>query len=87
MTELLRHPRRLGFVAFNSIALVLFALCWGLRSSALHDGVAGLPNLALGTTGMVTVAAVWAASWFAWGVMVWLRHRRRVVSHRHGTAE
>ena len=81
----LRHPRRLGFVVFNLIAAAAFALAWSVRADGARQGVPGLPNLALGTTAMVIVAAVWAASWIAWAWMVWLR-RRRVVRHRHGPA-
>jgi hypothetical protein len=82
---LIAHPRRLGFVLFNLAALALFALSWNVRAEGAREGVAGLPNLALGTTGMIVVAAVWAASWIAWAWMVWLR-RRRVMGHRHGAA-
>ena len=80
----IRHPRRLGFTVFNAAALVLFVASWALRAASAHEGVAGLPNLALGTAGMIVVAAVWAGSWIAWAFMVLLR-RRRVMGHRHGT--
>lgn len=86
MTRWVRHPRRLGFIAFNAIALLAFLASWSIRADGMRNGVPGLPNVALGTTAMVIVAAVWAACWIAWGWMVWLR-RRRVVSHRHGPAQ
>lgn len=82
---LIRHPRRLGFITFNLAAVGLFALAWHLRAEGVREGVAGLPNLAIGTTGMIIVAMVWAGCWIAWATMVWLR-RRRVVGHRHGAA-
>ena len=82
----IKHPRRFGFVVFNLAAAALFALAWSIRTEAIEAGVAGLPNLALGTAGTIVVATVWAATWIAWGWMVWLRRRRRVMGHRHGTA-
>lgn len=82
---MIRHPRRTGFIAFNLIAVALFALAFGISISSTEAGVAGFPNVVLGTTAMVVIATVWVATWLAWGWMVWLR-RRRVMRHGHGPA-
>jgi uncharacterized RDD family membrane protein YckC len=75
-----RHPRRFGFILFNAICLVLLVVWLGLRSTSVDDGIAGLPNLALTTGGIVVLLLVWAGAWVAWGVMVW--NRRRLLSQR-----
>jgi protein-S-isoprenylcysteine O-methyltransferase Ste14 len=76
-TYLWRHPRRTGFVAFNLIVLSLFAL-WGLfTSSAVEDGIGGIPNVMLGMTGMGLLVLVWVAGWIAWGTMLASHPRNR----------
>ena len=82
---MIRHPRRTGFIAFNIIAAGLFVLAFGISVTGGAEGVAAIPNMVLGTTAMVVIAVVWAATWIAWGWMVWLR-RRRVIRHGHGPA-
>jgi hypothetical protein len=78
-----RHPRRFGFVLFNAICLVLLVAWLSLRASSVDDGIAGLPNLALTTAGVVVLVLVWAGSWVAWGFMVW--NRRRILAERAKT--
>ncbi|HHY50847.1 MAG TPA: hypothetical protein GYA10_14015 [Alphaproteobacteria bacterium] len=73
----LRHPRRLGFIAFNIIAAGLFVLWLTIRSNSAEAGIAGIPYYALTTAGIIVLAAVWAGSWIAWGFLVWSRRRRR----------
>lgn len=73
---LFRHPRRLGFIAFNLIALALVVIWFMSRSESADAGVAGLPNYALTTAGIVVLVIVWVGSWVAWGVMVWSRRRK-----------
>jgi hypothetical protein len=68
-----RHPRRLGFIAFNLIVLILL-IVW--LTSAPQAGLADLPNFALANAGMVFVFTAWVVGWIAWAVMV-LRRRRR----------
>jgi hypothetical protein len=75
-----RHPRRFGFILFNAICVVLLVAWLGLRATSVEDGIAGLPNLALTTGGIVVLLLVWAGAWVAWGVMVW--NRRRLLSQR-----
>lgn len=75
-TGLLRHPRRLGFIAFNLIALALVVTWFMTRSDSVDAGVAGLPNYVLTTAGIVVLVIVWVGSWVAWGAMVWSRRRR-----------
>ncbi|MHB1104001.1 MAG: hypothetical protein ACYC0C_14750 [Devosia sp.] len=70
---LLRHPRRLGFITFNLIVLVLVVL-W--LTAAPEAGLADLPNFALANVGMVFVLTAWVISWLAWVVMVLRRWRR-----------
>lgn len=71
---LLRHPRRLGFIAFNLIVVILVAL-W--LSAAPEAGLADLPNFALANVGMVFVLAAWVITWLAWALMVLRRRRAR----------
>lgn len=70
---LLRHPRRLGFIAFNLIVLVLVAL-W--LTAVPQAGIADLPNFALANAGMVFVLTAWVIAWLAWAMMVLRRWRR-----------
>jgi hypothetical protein len=77
LAEYIRHPRRLGFIAFNLIALALIALWLMTRTDSAEAGLAGLPNVVLTTVGMAIVLAVWIGAWIAWAMMVWSRRRRR----------
>jgi hypothetical protein len=77
LSDFVRHPRRLGFVGFNILALVLAVLWFTTRTDNAEAGLSGLPNVVLTTVGMAILFALWAGMWIAWGVMVWQRHRRR----------
>lgn len=69
-----RHPRRTGFLVFNLVVLAMI-LVWGFVTRDLsQQGLAGLPNLALGYTGMAIAVAALIAGWIAWAVMVTRRH-------------
>lgn len=70
------HPRRTGFVIFNLMAVaVLFG--WAqLTSSMTQQGIAGVPNIMLGYTGMVLMIVALIVGWIAWAVMVTSRHAR-----------
>jgi hypothetical protein len=72
----IRHPRRLGFIAFNIVAVALAAVWLTTRVDNAEAGLAGLPNVAITTAAMLVLAAIWAATWIAWGSMVWARRRR-----------
>lgn len=75
-TAVIRHPRRLGFIGFNVIVLVLVGVWFLTRSDSAEAGLAGLPNLAISTAAIIVLITVWAATWIAWGSMVWSRHRK-----------
>lgn len=77
-----RHPRRTGFLIFNLVVLaILFG--WGFFTNDMsRQGVAGLPNVALGYTGMAIAIVALVAGWIAWAVMVTRRH-----AHLAGLAE
>lgn len=77
LADIIRHPRRLGFVVFNLVALALVVLWFATRSDSADAGLAGLPNVVLTTVGIIIVVAVWIGAWVAWGAMVWSRHRRQ----------
>ena len=74
LNAVLRHPRRLGFVAFNLVVLSLGAL-W--RTAPPEAGLADLPNYALANVGMAFVLLAWVVAWVAWVLMVLRRWRRR----------
>ena len=64
-----RHPRRTGFIAFNLVVLAaLFG--WGYFTNDMsRQGVAGLPNVALGYTGMaIAIAAL--IGWLGYGELL-----------------
>ena len=71
------HPRRLGFIAFNIIAIGLFIAGWvafvGPRDAELGD----LPNAMLIYVGLIFLGIAWIASWCAWVYMVIARQRHR----------
>jgi protein-S-isoprenylcysteine O-methyltransferase Ste14 len=69
-----RHPRRTGFIIFN---LVVVAILFGwaqITASMSQQGIAGVPNVMLGYTGMALLLAALIAGWIAWAVMVTSRH-------------
>jgi len=71
-----RHPRRTGFIVFNLIVVALL-IGWGFFTEAMtREGIAGVPNVMLGYTGMVLLFVVWVAGWIAWAIMVTSRHAR-----------
>lgn len=71
------HPRRMGFIAFNLIALACLVTWVMLTQGSEELGVFGLPYYALGYVGMAFLAIAWIASWIAWIWMVAARHRRK----------
>ena len=72
-----RHPRRTGFILFN-VAVLAALVAWGSFTNSIgHDGLAGVPNLMLGYTGMGFLIVAWIAAWVAWGFMVASRQARR----------
>jgi len=69
-----RHPRRTGFVIFN-LVVVAILLGWAqFTTSMSQQGIAGVPNVMLGYTGMALMLAALIAGWIAWAVMVTSRH-------------
>ena len=77
LAYLWRHPRRTGFVAFNAIVLLaLFA--WGAFTADMsREGIAGVPNVMLGYTGMTVLALIWIGGWVAWLMLLVRRQARR----------
>jgi hypothetical protein len=72
-----RHPRRTGFVTFNVIVLLAF-IGWGAFTAEMtREGIAGVPNVMLGYTGMAFLALAWSAGWAAWLVLLVRRQARR----------
>ncbi len=76
LTDRIRHPRRLGFILFNVIAIALIALWLWTWTESPEPGITDLPNMVLSTVGIVVRVAIWAGVWIAWAVMVWSRRRR-----------
>jgi hypothetical protein len=71
-----RHPRRTGFMVFNAIVVVLL-LAWAVFTNDMtHEGIAGVPNVMLGYTGMALLLVAWIVGWIAWAIMVTRRHAR-----------
>lgn len=77
--SIFRHPRRLGFIAFNLVALALLV---GWIVTTQNDieslGVFGLPLYAMGYLGMAFLLIAWIAAWLAWIWMVARRRRRHL---------
>ena len=71
--NLLQHPRRLGFIVFNLIAMAILVSWIVLTQDAGTLGVLGLPYYALGYVGMAFLATAWVAAWIAWIWMVTVR--------------
>lgn len=74
--KLFRHPRRMGFVAFNAIVLILLVSWILITRDSESLGVFGLPFYAMGYVAMAFLAVAWLASWIAWIWMVATRRRR-----------
>jgi hypothetical protein len=73
---LLHHPRRLGFLIFNAIVVVLI-VAWGVMTSGTSaDGVASLPSLLIGPVGTMLLLALLVAGWGIWIGFVLLRRIR-----------
>lgn len=73
-----RHPRRTGFIVLNAIVLAAF-VAWGVFTADMsNEGIGGVPNVALGYTGMALLIVVWVVAWLAWA---WLLARRHLL-HR-----
>lgn len=84
LAYLWHHPRRTGFIAFNLVAIALF-ISWGaFTASMTNDGLAGIPNLMLGYTGMAFLVLAWVAGWGAWAYMVARRHARQQPGQQSG---
>lgn len=77
LAYLWRHPRRTGFIAFNLFALALFVWWGAFTADMSKEGIAGIPNVMLGYTGMTLLIAVWVGAWIAWAYMV----TRRQLKH------
>jgi hypothetical protein len=69
-----RHPRRTGFLLFNLAVIVVLFAWWGFTQRMAHEGIAGVPNVILGYTGMALIWAALVCGWIAWAVMVASRH-------------
>lgn len=74
--SLFRHPRRLGFAAFNLLVMLLLALRSTAEPAASEAGLLDLPNLVVGYVGTTFLLTVWALGWLAWTLMVLTRRRR-----------
>jgi len=75
----LRHPRRLGFVLFNIVMLVVLSV-WAVssdRSPAQAPELLSIPGLVAENVVVFLLLLLWAAMWLYWGVFVLLRHIRR----------
>lgn len=72
--NLLRHPRRVGFIIFNLIAMAILVSWIVLTQDAGTLGILGLPYYALGYVGMAFLVTAWVAAWIAWAWMVTARH-------------
>lgn len=72
-----RHPRRSGFILFNLVALAVF-IGWGAFTADMrNEGLAGIPNVMLGYTGLAILIALWIGAWLAWGYFVATRAANR----------
>jgi hypothetical protein len=76
LTRLFRHPRRLGFIAFNLLMAVLLALWSTAAPVGPEPAILDLPNLVIGYVGGTFLLAIWAGAWLAWTLMVLNRRRR-----------
>ena len=77
---LLRHPRRLGFVGFNLVVMLLLA--WWLRAgnASSEAGLMGVPNFTLASVGVVFLLLAWSTGWIAWTIMILRRHRQTAIA-------
>jgi hypothetical protein len=69
-----RHPRRTGFIIFNLIAVAILVGWAQLTGTMSQQGIAGVPNIMLGYTGMALMLVALVAGWIAWAGMVTTRH-------------
>ena len=69
-----RHPRRTGFMIFNLIVVGLLLVWAQFTSSMSHEGLAAMPYVLLGYTGMALFVLALIVGWIAWAVMVTSRH-------------
>jgi hypothetical protein len=74
--SLFRHPRRLGFAAFNLVIILLLALRSAAEPADPEAGLLDLPNLVVGYVGTTFLLTVWGLGWVAWTLMVLSRRRR-----------
>lgn len=75
---LLRHPRRLGFFAFNIFALAcLVGWIVATQNDAETLGIFGLPFYALGYLGIGFLMTAWVIAWIAWFILLARKRRRR----------
>ena len=69
-----RHPRRTGFIIFNLVVVAIFVAWGAFTADMTREGLAGVPNVMLGYTGMAFLAIAWIAAWVAWATFVARRH-------------
>lgn len=74
--SLFRHPRRLGFAAFNLIIILLLALRSTSEPADPDVGLLDLPNLVVGYVGTTFLLTAWGLGWLAWTLMLLSRRRR-----------
>ena len=74
-----RHPRRVGFIAFNLIAFALLVTWIVVTRDDAALGIFGLPFVALGYVGIGFLMLAWVAAWIAFIVVA----RRRRHQKRH----
>jgi protein-S-isoprenylcysteine O-methyltransferase Ste14 len=78
LAYLWRHPRRTGFIILNVIVLAAF-IGWGTFTADMsNDGLAAVPNVMLGYTGLALLVVLWLGAWLAWA---WLVARRYAQKH------
>lgn len=75
LQSMFRHPRRMGFIAFNLIAMVILVSWVIFTQNDLESmGLFGLPFFALSYLGITFLIIAWIGSWIAW---IWMVARRR----------
>lgn len=73
---LFRHPRRLGFAAFNLIVILLLVLKSTAGPAEAAAGLFDVPNLVVGYVGTIFLLTAWGLAWLAWMLLVLSRRRR-----------
>lgn len=76
LRSLFRHPRRLGFAAFNLIIILLLTLKSTAGPGDPEAGLFDLPSLVVGYVGTIFLLTAWGLGWLAWTLMVLSRRRR-----------